>query len=311
MQEKKEYLNEENYQRSKKKITKIALIILIVGLLIGGSLIATGIIKKSKVNANYSSENKANLQKEIDAEKINLENKKAELETKRSEALKNEKNKLESKKAELKAKGIVFDSFTKYDDGESYDLKIITNVLDPSFDRCGFDEYKNNTLTSAYCLIVNKQDDDYKNLRTIDNALNSSFNQCTFGDTKNNSYTAKYCSLKAQLNEKNDFNKSFDSYNSVPLFIFGTFVIISSCIVAGSIYMFSKRREMLAFSAQQIMPVAQEGIEKMTPTIGKAGASIAKEMAPVYGNIAKEISKGIKEGVKEGSKDKDNDQKEN
>ena len=47
------------------------------------------------------------------------------------------------------------------------------------------------------------------------------------------------------------------------------------------------------------MPVAQEGIEKMAPTIGKAGASIAKEMAPVYGEAAKEIAKGIKEGLKE------------
>ena len=47
-----------------------------------------------------------------------------------------------------------------------------------------------------------------------------------------------------------------------------------------------------------MMPIAQEGIEKMAPSIGKAGASIAKEMAPIYGQVAKEISKGIKEGLK-------------
>ena len=40
-------------------------------------------------------------------------------------------------------------------------------------------------------------------------------------------------------------------------------------------------------------------IEKMAPTIGKVGGEIAKNMAPVYGEIAKEISKGIKEGLKE------------
>ena len=43
----------------------------------------------------------------------------------------------------------------------------------------------------------------------------------------------------------------------------------------------------------------------MAPTIGKAGASIAKEMAPIYGDIAKEIGKGIKEGLKEGDNKKE------
>ena len=84
----------------------------------------------------------------------------------------------------------------------------------------------------------------------------------------------------------------------MPFFMFGGVIIIASCMVSGSIYMITKRREMLAFGMQQVMPVAQEGIEKMTPTIKKVG----KEMAPMYGDIAKEISKGIKEGLKEEKK---------
>lgn len=48
--------------------------------------------------------------------------------------------------------------------------------------------------------------------------------------------------------------------------------------------MTAKRREILAFTTQQVMPVAKEGIDTMAPTIG---------------NVAKEISKGIKEGSKE------------
>ena len=73
------------------------------------------------------------------------------------------------------------------------------------------------------------------------------------------------------------------------------------CTFIGFIMRFviGNRREIMAYTTQQVMPVAQEGIEKMAPTIGKAGASIAKEMAPVYGSIAKEISKGIKEGLKD------------
>ena len=51
------------------------------------------------------------------------------------------------------------------------------------------------------------------------------------------------------------------------------------------------RREMLAFQTQQVMPVAQEGIEKMTPTVG---------------NAAGEIAKGVTKGIKEGLKDQDN-----
>lgn len=57
--EKKELLNEENYEKTKKKITTISLIILIIALLIGGTLIAFGIIK-----TNTSKK---------DAEKINQE----------------------------------------------------------------------------------------------------------------------------------------------------------------------------------------------------------------------------------------------
>lgn len=222
---KKEYLTEENYERGKRKLKTIALIILLVGLFIGGSLIATGLIKQSKVNSQYSEENKENIEKQLDAEK----------------------KQLESKRLELVGKGVEYDSFAEYTDGEAYDLKVITKALNPSFDYCNFDECKNNALTS------------------------------------------KYCSLKLQLEDLNDdFNKDFDSHDSIPFFMFGAFVIIATCMISGSIYMFTKGREVLAFQTQQVMPVAQEGIEKMAPTIGKAGASIAKE-----------ISKGIKEGIKD------------
>jgi len=48
------------------------------------------------------------------------------------------------------------------------------------------------------------------------------------------------------------------------------------------------RREITAYAAQQVIPVAEEGIEKITPTVEKAA-----------GNISKEIAKGIKEGINE------------
>lgn len=99
-----------------------------------------------------------------------------------------------------------------------------------------------------------------------------------------------------------DFEKSFNSDKYIVLFILGTFIIIATCMIFASITMVTKRREIAAFGAQQMMPIAQEGMEKMSPTIGKVGGEIAKNMVPVYGEIAKEISKGIKEGLKDDEK---------
>ena len=297
MSEKKEFLTEENYERGKKKLKMIAIIVLVIGLLIGGSLITVGILKQSKTNSNYSEDTIKKLQNDIEAEKVSLETKKTELKGKRDEALRVEKQNLENKKQELISKGIKYDNSTKYDDGESYDLKVITNALDPSFNYCAFDEYENNVITRDYCLLSSNKDEDSMAINVIERVLSIEFNYCV-GDTKNNMYTSRYCSLVSQLNDKSDFNKEFDSYDSIPFYIIGGFIIIASCMFAGSIYMTTKQREILAFHTQQVMPVAQEGIEKMAPTIGKAGASIAKEMAPAYGEVAKEISKGIKEGLK-------------
>jgi len=231
--EKKEYLNEQTYQSNKKKVKVVAVFILIIGILLGGSLIFLGINKQNQINYKYSKENQTNITNQLQTEKTNLQ----------------------TKITELKNKGIK--SSRNYQDGEAYDLYILTNVLDPSFNHCAFDEYENNTLTS------------------------------------------KYCTLKNDLEHiSNDFNKNFDSHDSIPFYMIGIFIIIASSMIAFSVYMVAKRRELLAFGIQQVMPLAEETVEKITPTIAKTGATIAKEMAPSYGEIAKEISKGIKEGMK-------------
>lgn len=129
---------EKNNVENKSKIKVIPLIILIVGILIGGSLIATGLMKQKNINSQYSDENKQNVTNQIETEKQNLLNKKSEIET----------------------KGIKYNEFSEYTDGEEYDLYIITKVLNPSFDYCKFDEYKNNDLTSKYCSLKNSLDDN-------------------------------------------------------------------------------------------------------------------------------------------------------
>lgn len=92
-------------------------------------------------------------------------------------------------------------------------------------------------------------------------------------------------------------NYIYASYNNFGYTMFGVFIIVAGGMIALSVYFIAKRREIAAFSTQQIMPVAKEGIEKMNPTIAKA-----------RGEIAKEIARGIKEGLKE---DTDNTNTEN
>lgn len=197
--ENRKYLNEEKYQKTEKKILVIAVLVLIIGLCLGGFLIYNGIAKPNSSKV---------------------------------EVLKEE---LESKKKELENKGVVYDFSTDYTDGESYDLKIITEVLDPSFSHCSFSEYKDNSITKEYCSVKN-----------------------SVGD--------------------------FASTSSIML---GIFISIATCMIFFAIFTVAKRRSILAFNVQQVMPVAKEGIEEMSPTIG---------------NVVKEITKGIKEGLKDEEK---------
>lgn len=60
-------------------------------------------------------------------------------------------------------------------------------------------------------------------------------------------------------------------------------------------FLIGNRREITAYTTQQVMPIAQEGIEKMAPTVGSA-----------VGTIGKELAKGIKEGIKEAEENQDN-----
>lgn len=59
----------------------------------------------------------------------------------------------------------------------------------------------------------------------------------------------------------------------------GIFITIVGCMVR---FVVGNQRSIIAYQVQQGMPIAQEGIEKMSPIVG---------------NAAKEIAKGIKEGL--------------
>ncbi len=140
---------------------------------------------------------------------------------------------------------------------------------------------------------------DYKDkegyeMHLIDEALDPTLDKCEDSSTySDHDTTREYCKVKAQLYELDSPMRS----GGILFDIFPALMVLMPCLGFGGVLILtSKRRNIMAYSLQQTMPVAQEGIEKMAPTLGKAGASISKEMAPVYGEIAKEISKGIREG---------------
>ena len=120
--ENKQYLNEERYQKNKQKLIKVAIFVIILGLLIGGTLILAGL---NKLNENSANE----LQIKIEAEEA----------------------KILAKKLELEAKGIKYNNFAKYTDGEVYDYKVIIDVLDPSRENFQTLACKNNPITKEYC----------------------------------------------------------------------------------------------------------------------------------------------------------------
>jgi len=281
--EKKEYLNEEKFQQVNNKIKSKGKLMTNITLFIGIGLILTGIIilstnkKDNNNNENLKEVQIVTKENELQVEKEVLKNKLSQI-----------KSDLNNKKQVLLNKGIKESS--NYNNGEAYDLYILDNALDPSFSHCKFDEYQNNELTKDYCTLTNLMNDD------------NHYYSC-----ENNEIIEKYCSIREELSDLRNDNfmtneVESESFAHIPLIMFGVFITIASLMAKFMLFSITHRREMLAYTAQQVMPLAQEGIEKMAPTIGKAGKEIAKEMAPVYGEMAKEISKGIKEGLKDEEK---------
>ena len=70
------------------------------------------------------------------------------------------------------------------------------------------------------------------------------------------------------------------------LFAVGSFMSVFSFAIfaaGGMCLMVAHRREITAYTTQQVMPIAKEG---------------AEEMAPAAGKVAEEITKGVKKGLK-------------
>lgn len=210
------FLNEKKYQNTKTIFIILAIFILIIGFVVGGLIIKKGLDKKNDIYSKYTEENK-----QAQIVSLNVQ-------------IKIAKSSLESKKAELIAQGLQPSS--NYEDNESYNLYIINNVLNPRLNRCSFDEYKNNELTSQYCNLIKQLEDTEK------------------------------------LDIK--YKRKSESFSCIPYYMVGTSIILFSIIISISLFLIAKRREIIAFQAQQAMPVVKEGIEEISPALGKAAKDV-------------------------------------
>ena len=223
--EENKYLNERNYQRGKKKVMALALIVFLLGLIIGGGLIVTGIMKTNSTKSEITEKEFKRTESDIQDDITDVESK--------IDAAKLEMNTLRNEQQRI-------------------------FMEDKGFS----DRYyaKNSEITT--------KENELSKLQSTKSDLESELwkIQSGYNDTKNSIATSRY----------------------IPFYMFGAFIIIASSMAAGSIYIFGKRREIAAFTTQQVMPIAKEGINEMAPTIG---------------NVAGEIAKGIHNGLNESDKE--------
>ncbi|MEG1995176.1 MAG: hypothetical protein RR255_01970 [Bacilli bacterium] len=227
--EEKKYLDEQTFQKNKKMLMRISLIILIVGVLIGGSIIVTGIIKNQKENNLKTNDKVAT-----------------------------------NKRTESEVQADIDNTQTKISDLNK-EIAQLDHEQTKAFHESGFSEKYNEIKENA------------RAKREEKNILSSKIAE----------YEFELQAIKMGLNNvKDEINSTIgkiNKTNSMGYYMAGVFILFATFIISGALFLTAKKREITAFGVQQAMPVAQEGAEKIAPSIG---------------NIAKEITKGVEEGKK-------------
>ena len=132
----------------------------------------------------------------------------------------------------------------------------------------------------------------------------SKINQCRRDASAIRSKITDLETEEFKLNNKNHtvYYDKVEAKNYIPLSVFGGVIIFIGGMISLSIYLIAKKRDISAFAIQQSMPLAQEVIGKMAPTIGDAGKTVIDKVGPSIGSAAGSIAKGIKDGLKDEDK---------
>lgn len=237
-----EYLNEEKYNKTQKKVKILSLLILIVGLVIGISLIITGVVLSNKSNPI-----KVNLKESQSTDSVN--NRSVEEIEADINSIKPKINSMESEINILRAKLAQI----QMTDSNSEDY---------------YSKQKE----------VEEKEKELLDLKSKLSIYQSELKSVNGSDFNNGLGTVD-----------DIFNTASSRINNVRYYgicMFGVFISVASIFGSVSLYLFAKRREIIAFKTQQVMPIAKEGIDAMSPTFGSAA-----------GEVARGITKGIKDGL--------------
>lgn len=153
------------------------------------------------------------------------------------------------------------------------------NPIENEIKQLNREKYENKTTQERYEIedrvekLYKSIEIEKKQLEYINGALDEFDTECGWSTYREYELVSEYCNYR-KLNEM----------KIIPFIIPGVFISFLSFGLTMSYIMTIKRREIMAYGVQDMRPLAEEGIEKMTPSASKA---------------AKEIAKGIKEGLKD------------
>ncbi len=256
MEKKKEYLTEENYEKGKKTLAKIIKIVLSVGLSISLLLIISGII--------------------VIATSGNKENDKETTTTTTT----------------------TYSSKVRSEDEINADINARTTKINelkkdlPSLKAQKTSEFMKNGHTQKYYELEQKisdLEDEIRNLESEKRTFERELSNREFDlevEKNEHEFEEEFNSITEDIEPEGLFKKGIGGM----LIAIGLGLIPPTLMISGMLFLIYKKREITIFTTQQTMPIAQEGIEKMAPTIGDAAGSIAE---------------GITKGIKKGKEDSD------
>lgn len=256
MEKKKEYLTEENYEKGKKTLAKIIKIVLTVGLSLSLLLIISGII----VIATSGSK--------------------------------------ENDKETTTTTTTTYSSKVRSEDEINADINARTTKINelkkdlPSLKAQKTSEFMKNGHTQKYYEIEQKisdLEDEISKLESEKRTFERELSNREFDlevEKNEHEFEEEFNSITKDIEPEGIFKKGIGGM----LIAIGFGLIPPTLLISGMLFLIYKKREITIFTTQQTMSIAQEGIEKMAPTIGDAAGSIAE---------------GITKGIKKGKEDSD------
>ena len=264
--EKKEYLNEERYQKTNGKVKLIALCVLSIGILIGGSIIATGAIKTNEVKKENEE-----IVKQIEQEWA--------AKTRSTEQIQNDIDSLEQKidtvDSEVNALSTERTKIFREDSGFS----------DRYYEKDAEIDNKKKELSK-----LKSQLSEYEH----------ELNDVESGYTE----SKKKSEISSKTKSEDQYDMLYGIGGLIILMSIAWSGMIYMTSKRREILAYQTQQIMpiaqegMEKMAPSVAKVGKEMAKEMAPVY----KDIAKDMAPAYGEIAKEIAKGMKDGMKDEDK---------